>query len=496
MINGKRVGYFVVAGPNTLGMDIICDLIEQEYGERPEKATIANASELDVLLVSLYWWEHKYDYIRFLVEAGIDPKKRSPIIIAGGMDMLNPAPIEDYFHYAVLGDGEEVVIPLLEYVTNGKSPDCDKYIWTAGEANEGKAVAVYDRLRATHYVEDRQNKVTRIEIARGCKRKCGFCLLTFAKPYRELPGEAIKTLIYTAPTKNVALFSADRASHSAYLEIEDWAAKYGKRNNGTDLRIDTIQKFKTATSLRFGIEGYGYDARRAVGKPYTDDQLIEWFRHVFHVVKTPKGTPITVATVYMIMGLPGDTVDSYREFAELLRRIDDLKPKRFTMFLSASTFAPYFHTGLQWADPSIFADWNSVWAMHKPFLKNITIAARGGAIQPSRRILQMLAIRGDVNAGKMMFNIAKNPQVRKLAEGKGNKPAEALLRVMDRAGIDTDLISKEIPFDKRLPWDGIESPIPRVQLEKYYRNYKGIIAGLDVPRPEDELVADLEMCNA
>lgn len=477
MINGKRIGFYVVAGPNTLGITIICDAIERHYGERPEKVTVGNANQFDIILVSLYWWTHKYEYVQFLLNAGINPKKKKPILICGGMDMLNPFSIEDYFHYCVLGDGEEIIVPLIEYVTLGKSLDCDEYIWESGQKEEHKKIAVYERLSATHYVEERTNKTTRIEIARGCKRKCGFCLLTFAKPYRELPGQVVKNLIQTAPTKNVALFSADRASHSSYLEMEQWAAKYGKRNSGTDLRIDTIQNFSVATSLRFGIEGYGYKARKAIGKDYSDEQLIEWFRHVFYGIKTPKGKPMTVATVYMIMGLPGDNEDEYRQFAELLKKIDELKPpNRFTMFLSASTFAPYFHTGVQWASPNIFTDWNALWTKHKPFLKNITIAARGGAIQPAMRIKQMLAIRGDRKAAKAMYNAACNSDFNKLFIAKGVKPAERLIQLLEKAGVDIKTITEEIPMKKKLPWDNIESPVPREQLEKYYLNYKKLLA--------------------
>jgi radical SAM superfamily enzyme YgiQ (UPF0313 family) len=44
-----------------------------------------------------------------------------PLIIAGGSSCLNPEPMSDFIDFFVIGDGEEVVLELLDYLRSGKN---------------------------------------------------------------------------------------------------------------------------------------------------------------------------------------------------------------------------------------------------------------------------------------------------------------------------------------------------------------------------------------
>ena len=93
---------------HTLGLEVVIKDLQDNFNMPVERATAETARNYDVLLLSLYWWEHSYDLVRFLLDAGINPVKRKPLLVIGGSQCVNPLPLAGFFHYANLGDGESV----------------------------------------------------------------------------------------------------------------------------------------------------------------------------------------------------------------------------------------------------------------------------------------------------------------------------------------------------------------------------------------------------
>ncbi len=458
-------------GEMTLGLDII--------GERLRAAGHAvtnfdmggdrNAKDYDVLCISIFWWLDKIAYIKFLKNVGINPKNRKPVLILGGLQMMNPKSLGDSFHYAVIGDGEEVIVPLVDAIGRGDIEIDMPGVYWPGKGTLTQAQNV-ERLEARHYIDLRNAKQTRIEIARGCKGACKFCLLTFAKPYRELSGAVLRQLIITSKTKNIALFCADRGSHSNYLEIEEWCRKYGKRNSATDLRIDSAQKVNIISNLRFGLEAFTERTRLRIGKGYKDEKLIEYFRHIFNDVKTPKGGNLTVMTLYMIFGLPGEKPEDVEQFSDIMNRVDAICPHKVTIFLSFSSFQPMGHTPFQWAPMDIFAEWDKAFEKRWHKTKNIVIAKRGGFIPPARQLVQMACERGDERAFPFLYFIATTPGIENILKNRaiGHKSIERLLR---SAGISVDELTGERPHDKAMACDCIETHIRKEKLVDSWKSY-------------------------
>lgn len=466
-----RIGFVTFgASWNTFGLKIITDEIKRNFNIICEPAKIENANQFDVLLFSLYWWEHKYDYIKFIFKAGLKPHSKKPYLILGGMDMMTPKPLSGFFDYAVIGDGEDVITELLQDIIDKKIPT-NKAVWIDGEENKCE-MSVKKTLYAERYIEDRTNKTVRVEIARGCKRKCLFCMVSFMKPYRELPAPAVKQLIMTSPTKSISLFAPDTASYSDYEAVEYWVAKYGKRNTGTDLRLDTVFHKKTASALRFGIEGFSERIRLAIGKPYTNEKLLSYFEHILTHVKNNKGKNLTTATAYMILGLPNETFDGYYEFNRILAEINKMVKDKFTLFLTFNGFSAQPFTPLQFARVDVFGkflkEWNSVRTRHD----KLVIAQHGGSRNPSSQIMQMLAIRGDENSSKILYNLAVNPNISSKAIGNKPENAKYLLRLLESQKIDPSKIIGELDYNDALGWDGIKNiRFPKEKLWKMFKIY-------------------------
>jgi hypothetical protein len=454
-------------GEQTLGLSIIYSKLKDAQKDvvfiNPQNDF--NPRDYDILCFSLFWWENKYDYIRFLKNYGINPDKRKPMLVLGGMEMLNPVPMQNFFHYAVMGDGENIIVPLVEAIENNAEPTVDG-VFVPGA---GKTINIQQaKMEPKQYIDLRVSKQTRIEIARGCKNACLFCLLRWIKPYQEINGEALRYLIQTATTKNVALFCADRGSHSDHDNIQVWCKKYGKRNTGTDLRIDSTYKYNIIDALRFGIESFSERNRKAIGKNYTNENLLEYFKHIFYDVKTSKGKPLTTATMYVILGLPGETGDDIDEFCELLQNIDKILKYKFTLFLTFNTFSPYFFTPLQWAPVDIFTDWNKVFASKYKRLGNIVTAKRGGFRSPASQLKHLLTLRGDDRAYRAIYHIATTPGI----DNAMNKNVNIMRNILKKCNIDMEELYGEIPAEKNMPYDFIKNKVSKDAMLKMWERYK------------------------
>lgn len=467
MGQGVKIGTVVFGGgDSTHGMEVIKGVLRLKAGIECTRATAGNAREFDILLVSLYWWENIYDFVRFLLSAGIDPEKKRPILIAGGLACLNPWPIIPFCHAVVLGDGETAIVAL---VNAAKKRDFDSIngmpgVVTAENAGRPNKILFAGPLSPFSYVESRTNKTARIEIARGCKAKCPFCLVSFVKPYRELPKEVIRSLISVAPTRNVALFAPEKAFHSGYQYFGAYIRGFRKRDTGQDVRLDLFQKLGRieVNHPRFGIEGFTEHVRERLGKYPRNNQLIDAIRYLLETGKTTKGNPIKAITAYMIADLPGErSQEALREFADTLRQIDTIAPHKITMFLTINSFAPYYFTPMQWEGITLDLPFNSWWKESKPFAKRIVIAQHGGLMGAARRLAQMVTIRADERCAKLIYFLATYPKARAAIKTTKPEAAELVLSAIARTGYERDYFMRPIGTSEPLPWDWIESQVPK-----------------------------------
>jgi len=303
--------------------------------------------------------------------------------------------------------------------------------------------------------------VTRIEIMRGCRMNCPFCQLTATKPYRELPAEVIKRLILKAESRKVNLVCADFWSHSQADEIEEFLMKSGKHNTGQDLRLDMAHKAKYAQSgrLRFGIEAFGERVRKKTGKIGSNDSLLRKMKDAFTRIKSKKGKPVSVATVYMIAGLPGETPKDVGEFGETIKRLDEwaVKEKRkITLFLSVAGFAPAAMTPMELDSVDIHQDWAG--ALKKlPRYHNVVIAHRGGVTGPAARMCQLLTIRGDERAARLVSYIGRNKM--SWTASRKERDEQDLLKGLRQCGIEPKELWKRYNSRDELPHRNIQDCI-------------------------------------
>jgi len=389
------------------------------------------AGETKPVMVSLYWPEQLFDFVKWRFQNSLRGRK---IIVGGNFASTSPQAVLPFADAVYIGDGE---------IWNG---DWDSpYVVTKERPATEKAVAPH--IIPVPYDDQsglRRTFVQRsfVEISRGCRNKCLFCQYGWLKPYREADitdvVECIKRSHHT-----IRVFAADRFQHSQYAQIRAVLDDRGKADTGSDITLRFVlehpEYLKITTKARVGIEGQSYWLRRLVGKGYSNEQIVEFARLVWEA-------GIKCFDWYMIYGLPGedDDVDG-PEFWKLMNEVAAVTPENYLIAVHWNSFSPSAMTPFQWASPAT--------AMGPKLFNalNTRIPGKRWYHKPKHTdrwkvILRTLAIRGTDSTKKLVYSIAMN-------EGQWKRSPETVLAEYKKAtGLD---LLGEWPVDEPLPWDGL-----------------------------------------
>lgn len=376
------------------------------------------------VLVSLYWPEQLYDFIRWRYSHKMRNKK---VIVGGNYPTTSPQAVAPFCDAIFLGDGEK---------WDGKD---DSFI---ADPENPKKRAIAEQISPYLYEDLQQSRRTFVEISRGCKNRCLFCQYGWLKPYRECDFQDIAMNIDRAKTKSIRVFAADRFQHSSYHSIRSLLEKRGKADTGSDVSIRFLLKhpeyLKYTNKIRVGIEGLSHRLRKMVGKDYSNDDLVKFCTLI-------AGSGIKSLDWYMIYGLPTETEEDVEEFRALILSLNSEMPAGYTIAIHWNAFTPSAQTPLQWAAPAtgefpalreFLEKWHEndrIKIYHKPKLTG-----------QSTLIKRMLAIRATREMAKLVFNFSQRMPY--------------FLRHPDfifseyQKATGTNLMG-EWPVDKPLPWD-------------------------------------------
>jgi len=444
-----------------------------------------SARQCDVLLFSLFWWQHLFDYTEFLAEAKIDPRhSRSPLVILGGFQAFNLKGLGGLYHYACLGDGEDMLPAAVRAIAEGREDDVMDIPGCYWPGKEDVTTYQNVAFEGSAMAEPGQ-KVTRIEIARGCKCRCAFCALAHLKPYREGSLEQLVPLIEAAQTRRVALFAPDRLSHSQYGDLQECLDANNKSDNASDVRWDKLNlQHDYSGTILFGMEGLSERLRNAVGKPIPTDDLVQGFRGL--VQNSPTGR--RNFRFYLILDMPGETGADFEEFTDFLRRLNET-PEAPDMIVTpfANTFLPNPHTPLQWAAVDLWGDHRAtiekaIWPRVQGGSRHVwrmKIAWTPRIWGPTSRLKSLLVCRGDERMETVFVNLVTNKKLRAQVKKSGDGGARALLRFCQSVGISEDDLCGEWVERRPLPWDLLRTHMPKDKLWKRWNAYRRVLGAGD-----------------
>jgi len=314
---GSIGAYYVMHHAREAGFEV-------DYKHRP-------SMKYDVELISVH---HCSDFLRVA-----KMPKRAKVRIVGGHPMQNnPRPIIPYADIVCIGEGESWIKSALGLLKKYKLDinslkELPGTIIT-GDHEDGDKIP--DALMETPLPDnppylnrpDTRSAAWYIEIARGCPYKCSFCELGNSTKFRLYSIEKIKKTLDACDltkTKKINFYAPDEASHPGYGELFDYMKERGFLAGFSSMRIESVMRkmppIRANQLIRVGIDGLSERIRNQVNKPISDDMIVEYFKKLVdqgHVT----------FKCFFIFSYPGETMEDFKCFERLMRRILSIPLKK------------------------------------------------------------------------------------------------------------------------------------------------------------------------
>lgn len=527
-------------GMSYLGFKILYHLLNKEQGVQAERVyapwidmeakmrerhiplrtleTKKTLKECDIVGFTLQY-ELSYTNILNMLDLGGVPvlaaerSDEDPLVIVGGPCVYNPEPLADFFDFAIIGEGEEVMAEVMtaykEWKRAGKPGErkafLEKVVHISGiyvpsfyqvEYNENMTIkevlpindlapaVVYKRVVCDmnsvdfptspivpfgEIVHDR----IMLEVFRGCSRGCRFCHAGMVyRPVRERKPEVLKDLarqlVDNTGYNEISLVSLSSADYSCLAPmVHDMIDEFKDDRVSVSLPSLRIDSFCVAiakeiqavrkSGLTFAPEAGSQKMRDVINKGVTEEDLM-------NAVGAAFASGWNSVKLYFMIGLPFENDDDVLAIADLARKVQykyyQVTGKRgCKVTCSASFFVPKPYTAFQW-----FAQDDLENIRRKQFLlkdeiktiKNVTLNYHDS----KTGIIEAVFARGDRRVGKALL----------LAWQKGARfdgwsdcfDYERWLEAFAEAGLDKDFYAARQRGEHEVfPWEHISPGVSR-----------------------------------
>jgi radical SAM family uncharacterized protein len=436
-----------------------------------------------------------------------------PLVIAGGSSTLNPEPMADYFDLMVVGDGEEVVVDLINafrtwkkrggkkkellkeaakiegiYVPSFYRPDYNLDGTFKGLIlSEPEAPAIVKRRLVNRlpppplkpivpFVEIVQDRAA-VEIQRGCSRGCRFCQASsIYRPVRERPQEeviqSIGQILENCGYDEVSLVSLSTSDYPGIDKLVTALAKQypditfslpSLRIAGSSIQLMETLPSNRKSGLTFAPEAGSERLRHIINKVIPESVLIETAAIAFE-----RGW--TTLKLYFMIGLPGETLEDVQYIVNIIEKVcnigREIKGSRARIGVSLSTFVPKPHTPFQWVAQDTE---QQILAKHE--IVKSGLSRRGLKLSwqdPRTSLLEAVISRGDRRIGKVIYHAWKAGS--SFDAWSEHFKWENWQTAFQECGIDPAFYAqREHSEDEILPWSHIDLGLTTAFLKREYQ---------------------------
>jgi radical SAM superfamily enzyme YgiQ (UPF0313 family) len=402
-----------------------------------------------------------------------------PLLIAGGPAVTaNPEPLAELFDAFVIGEAEELIPSLVEALQAGIGGERQSLLsalaqipglyvpahplisnlqspTSSVQPAKRQWIRDLDAYPTTSVLFTRETEfgdMYLIEIARGCKRGCRFCLTGHTcRPLRE---RSVGTLLHQAREglvhrDKIGLMGAAVSDYSRIDELVTGLREMGARISVSSLRAaplsETLVKSLAESgsqTLTLAPEAGSERLRALIHKGISTDDVMRAAdlaaRYDFPRLK-----------LYFMLGLPTEIEEDVQAIVDLVTVVGQRFSRRVTV--NVTPFVPKAHTPFQWAAMTPQAVVRERLRCVEQQLRPRGVAVKSDS--PAWAAVQGVLSRGDRRLGQALTKMDRTS----LAQWR---------RALRESGLEADEYLRERSLDGTLPWSVVDSGLSPAYLRR------------------------------
>ena len=448
-------------------------------------------------------------------------KLKKPIICAGGPAVINPLPMAPFIDFFVIGDGEEIIIKILEILKQYKLENKEKK-WFLSQIKKFDGVFIPSSYKFYYYDDgvvkeikpaskvkkavlkdlDKYSIVKNpvianiapihdrfvCEIMRGCFRGCRFCQAGFTyRPVRSRNSENLVQQclegIENSGYDEISFLSLSSADYkglnfliNSFLDLSKnkkiSISLPSLRLDSFTLNIAEIIQSGRKTGLTFAPEAGTQRMRDIINKNISQEEMLKCIKVAFE-----KGWE--KVKLYFMIGLPFEQEEDILAIPDTVKEIiliaKDVMPKnklgRLNINLSINAFCPKPFTPFQWVAQDSIESLNEKFLIIKNKLPKRYVTVSWSNPQKSK--IECALSRGNLKVADAVEDAFKSGA--KFDNWSEFFNFDIWQKSFEKSKINLDFFTdRNFDINEILPWDFIDMNISKKFLQNEFKKAQDI----------------------